>query len=337
MPGPHTCLCIHLCTQDFLHEEWGEAPEVDLVLTTGEILDLVLEEHRHGRLPTPAGSGHQPQLQGGQEGQERAALEAFWALDGSASAGGGEDGDAMDVDGEGAEPDQPPQQQRGAWTLASAESALLLSGLDPDAPLELLAGQVPGAEGGGVSGGFLEFVFRYAALELFGVELGWEQPLAYQQGRNADYQEVLLELPQPAGQPAGEAAVALRFARAYGFRNIQAVVSKLRRGRKERAGPLHFVEIMACPSGCVNGGGQLKGPSNEPSAAGRDRVAAVRRTLEEGRRPRPLLESAVARWVYGPGGVAPEGPLGPGAQRLFHTRYHAVPKLEMSNPSVIKW
>lgn len=334
-------------TQDFLHEEWGEAPEVDLVLTTGEILELILEEHRQGRLSLSLSAG----VGGGPEEQERAALAAFWALgddsDGASGGnggggGGGDADDAMEVDGGGSTAEPPGGGGgggAGAWTLASAESALLLSGLDPDAPLELLAGQVPGSEGGGASGGFLEFVFRYAARELFGVEVGWGQPLAYHQGRNADYQEVLLELPQPPGQPAGEAApaVALRFARAYGFRNIQAVVSKLKRGRRERAGPLHFVEIMACPSGCVNGGGQLKGPTGEASAAGRERVAAVRGALEEGRRPRPPVESAVARWVYGPGGVAPEGPLGPGAVRLFHTRYHAVPKLETSNPSVIKW
>lgn len=323
------------------------------MLTAGEILELILEEYRQGRLSLPlsvragAGKGHHQQ-QGGQEEQERAALAAFWAMgdsdgvSGGGGGGGGEDADAMEVDGRGStvEPPGGGGGGEGTWTLASAESALLLSGLDPDAPLALLNGQVPGAEGGGASGGFLEYIFRYAARELFGVEAPWGQPLEYQQGRNADYHEVLLEVPAQPSQPTeggGTPTVALRFARAYGFRNIQAVVSKLKRGRRERAGPLHFVEIMACPSGCVNGGGQLKGPTGEVYAAGRERVAAVRGALEEGRRPRPPVESAVARWVYGPGGVAPEGPLGPGAVRLFHTRYHAVPKLETSNPSVIKW
>ena len=37
----------------------------------------------------------------------------------------------------------------------------------------------------------------------------------------------------------------LRFAAAYGFRNIQNLVQKLKRGRCK----YHFVEIMACPSG----------------------------------------------------------------------------------------
>ena len=35
--------------------------------------------------------------------------------------------------------------------------------------------------------------------------------------------------------------------------------------------------------------------------------------------------------------VASSGVLGPEAKALFHTRFHAVPKLEAANPSVIKW
>lgn len=42
-----------------------------------------------------------------------------------------------------------------------------------------------------------------------------------------------------------EGQVLLRFAVAYGFRNIQNLVQKLKRGRC----PYHYVEVMACPSG----------------------------------------------------------------------------------------
>ena len=48
----------------------------------------------------------------------------------------------------------------------------------------------------------------------------------------------------------------LHFARAYGFRNIQTVVNKLKRGKCT----YDFVEIMACPNGCLNGGGQVQVP-----------------------------------------------------------------------------
>lgn len=41
--------------------------------------------------------------------------------------------------------------------------------------------------------------------------------------------------------------VLLCFASTYGFRNIQNLVQKLKRGKS----PYHFVEVMACPSGKV--------------------------------------------------------------------------------------
>jgi len=60
------------------------------------------------------------------------------------------------------------------------------------------------------SNGYLEYIFRRAAKELFGVAV--DQPLVYTQGKNKDLKEVTLSLPN--GQPV------LRFAAAYGFRNI---------------------------------------------------------------------------------------------------------------------
>lgn len=54
--------------------------------------------------------------------------------------------------------------------------------------------------------------------------------------RNKDFQEVTLER---------DGVVLLQFALAYGFRNIQNLVQKLKRGKC----PYHYVEVMACPSG----------------------------------------------------------------------------------------
>ena len=45
----------------------------------------------------------------------------------------------------------------------------------------------------------------------------------------------------------------MRFALAYGFRNIQTVLRKIKQGLS----PYDYVEVMACPSGCINGGGQI--------------------------------------------------------------------------------
>ncbi|KAJ6741519.1 CYTOSOLIC FE-S CLUSTER ASSEMBLY FACTOR CG17683-RELATED [Salix viminalis] len=95
----------------------------------------------------------------------------------------------------------------------------------------------------GSSGGYAETVFRYAARMLFGREV--EGPLAFRSLRNMDFREVTLEV---------DGKVVLKFALCYGFQNLQNIVRKVKMGRCD----YHFVEIMACPSGCLNGGGQIK-------------------------------------------------------------------------------
>lgn len=47
----------------------------------------------------------------------------------------------------------------------------------------------------------------------------------------------------------------LEVAKCYGFKNIQNTVQKLKRSKLK----LDYVEIMACPSGCINGSGQFRG------------------------------------------------------------------------------
>lgn len=89
--------------------------------------------------------------------------------------------------------------------------------------------------GGGGSGGYLEHVLTRAAHELFGRELRSDQ-IAYKTLRNQDYKEVNLEI---------DGEVKLRFCLAYGFRNIQNIVQKI----KKNNCPYDYVEIMACPSG----------------------------------------------------------------------------------------
>jgi iron only hydrogenase large subunit-like protein len=43
-------------------------------------------------------------------------------------------------------------------------------------------------------------------------------------------------------------------AKCYGFRNIQNVVKMIKNNKCEYV----YIEIMACPNGCFNGGGQIK-------------------------------------------------------------------------------
>lgn len=83
------------------------------------------------------------------------------------------------------------------------------------------------------SGGYSDHIFKYAARELFDMTV---TELEYKNLRNPDFKEVILER---------DGKVVLRFAIANGFRNIQNLVQKLKRGKSS----YHYVEVMACPSG----------------------------------------------------------------------------------------
>ena len=83
--------------------------------------------------------------------------------------------------------------------------------------------------------------------------------------RNQDFQEITLS--------GANGEVLLHFALAYGFRNIQNIIRRI----KQKKMTYHFVEIMACPSGCLNGGGQMK----EDQEAGGPRVIDRKEILSQ--------------------------------------------------------
>ncbi|KAK4128681.1 iron hydrogenase [Parathielavia appendiculata] len=114
----------------------------------------------------------------------------------------------------------------------------------------------------GTSGGNLHFILQDVQARNIGSQI---QML---RGRNADVVEY--SVVTPFGETVFKAA------RYYGFRNIQNLVRKLkpakasrmpggkpfgsaRRATGKSAGlELAYVEVMACPGGCTNGGGQIK-------------------------------------------------------------------------------
>jgi len=116
---------------------------------------------------------------------------------------------------------------------------------------------------GSSSGGYLHYILTTSARSIFSldVDVAEARGIQVRTVRNGDMMEYILE---EAGQ------VKLRMARCYGFRNIQNLVRKLegksgkvvkKKSGKEEHG-WDYVEVMACPSGCVNGGGQLSAPGN---------------------------------------------------------------------------
>ncbi|XP_030068667.1 cytosolic iron-sulfur assembly component 3 [Microcaecilia unicolor] len=164
---------------------------------------------------------------------------------------------------------------------------------------------------GGGSGGYLEHIFRHAAKELFAIQV---DELKYKPLKNKDFQEVTLEQ---------DGKVLLQFALAYGFRNIQNLVQKLKRGKC----PYHYVEVMACPSGCLNGGGQIRADAE----ASKDLLQRVEMLYDSVQTEIPEQNSATAelyeQWLNRPGSEK--------AEKMLHTEYHAVEK--MNTGFSIKW
>ncbi|XP_068605743.1 cytosolic Fe-S cluster assembly factor narfl [Brachionichthys hirsutus] len=195
------------------------------------------------------------------------------------------------------------------------EKNVSLNDIEP-APLDTMFSSVSEDEflnhDGSGSGGYLHHVFTYAAKQLFGEEV---KDLTYKVLRNKDFQEVTLER---------DGVVLLCFASTYGFRNIQNLVQKLKRGKSS----YHFVEVMACPSGCLNGGGQLRPlPGQDP----KELLQKVERLYKAERSLRPEDDCRVAElyrsWLHSVGEER--------AKQLLHTRYHTVEK--MTNGLTMKW
>uniref|UniRef100_A0A8C8BEZ4 Nuclear prelamin A recognition factor-like protein n=1 Tax=Otus sunia TaxID=257818 RepID=A0A8C8BEZ4_9STRI len=194
------------------------------------------------------------------------------------------------------------------------QEGVSLSDVDPaplDTTLSGAAEEELTSHSGGGSGGYLEHVYKYAAKELFGIQV---DTIQYKPLKNKDFQEVTLEK---------EGVVLLQFALAYGFRNIQNLVQKLKRGKS----PYHYIEVMACPSGCLNGGGQIK----LDSESSKDQLQQVERLYESLKTTIPeenwTVKELYEQWL---GGTESEK-----AAQALRTEYHAVERA--STGFNIKW
>lgn len=194
----------------------------------------------------------------------------------------------------------------------SVDFASLPTTAKMDEPLSCYGdeGRLLGHSGGG-SGGYLEYVLKHAARELFDCQLDL---IEYRVLRNKDFRECSVEV---------DGKVVLKFAAAYGFRNIQNLVQQLKRRRCA----YHFVEIMACPSGCLNGGGQISFPSETAQDHLAQINAVYNSVLCRAPRDNSLLHDLYRDWLEG----AESGQ----ASRMLHTEYHAVEKFV--NALTIKW
>lgn len=163
------------------------------------------------------------------------------------------------------------------------------------------------------SGGYSDFIFKHAAKVLFNED---NEHLEYKNLRNPDFRELTLEK---------DGKVLLRFAIANGFRNIQNLVQKLKRGKSN----YHYVEIMACPSGCLNGGAQIRPQNNQSQKELTHDLEEMYRSLMNSQPENNEAVSDVYKEFFNAGSSDDK------TQNLLHTSYHALEKTSTSLN--IKW
>ena len=111
----------------------------------------------------------------------------------------------------------------------------------------------------------------------------------------------------------------VRIAVAHGLGNVGKVLDKVREARqKNQEPPYHFVEVMACPGGCVAGGGQPYGVTDGLRAK---RIAGLYAEDAELERRKSHLNPHVQQLYKEYLGE----PLGDMSHQLLHTHYSPRP------------
>eukprot|EP00467_Chlorarachnion_reptans_P009143 CAMPEP_0114517360 /NCGR_PEP_ID=MMETSP0109-20121206/17849_1 /TAXON_ID=29199 /ORGANISM="Chlorarachnion reptans, Strain CCCM449" /LENGTH=476 /DNA_ID=CAMNT_0001697869 /DNA_START=245 /DNA_END=1672 /DNA_ORIENTATION=- len=97
----------------------------------------------------------------------------------------------------------------------------------------------------GASGGYAHNIIRIAAKKLFGIKV---ESVKFMRNKD-DFWEATV---------SANNTNLLTFALCYGQRNLMRLIRQISSGDCK----YDYVEAMACPSGCMNGGGQIKPDSN---------------------------------------------------------------------------
>jgi NADP-reducing hydrogenase subunit HndD len=155
----------------------------------------------------------------------------------------------------------------------------------------------------GATGGVMEAAIRTVAEVLSGQSI-----------ENVEYEQVRgVEGIKEASVKVGD--LTLKAAVAHGLGNARKLLDRIKAGEAD----YHFVEIMACPGGCVNGGGQPIQPSKVRSWTDlraerakaiyeEDRELPIRKSHEN-----PKIKALYAEYLGEPGGHK--------SHKLLHTHY----------------
>jgi iron-only hydrogenase group A len=178
-----------------------------------------------------------------------------------------------------------------------------------DSPLGLSSGA---ADIFANTGGVMEAALRTAVELVTGRPLPFEnlhvQPIAGLEG----VKEASLCIEGTLPEWSFLAGVTLNVAVAHGLGNVRKAIEHVR----QDPSAYHFVEMMACPGGCIGGGGQPRMVSDDVRRA---RIAALYRE-DEGKQLRKSHENPDIQRIYREYLVKP---LGERSHHLLHTQYTA--------------
>jgi iron only hydrogenase large subunit-like protein len=183
------------------------------------------------------------------------------------------------------------------------------------------------------SGGHADFIFRYAARELFNVDIEHVQwntsgvvssnhgtiiksvRLASLQKKQQSYQACLYQASDGSYTQDSSTdnhhnyTLVLKFGIVRGMQTMQ-------RALKDLDPTLDYLEAMACPHGCVNGGGSVRSTHNSNRVSG---TVLVKETPTETK----LRVDRTLEYLVVPTNKAPSTFQGP----RYQTRYHVVPPM----------
>ncbi len=164
----------------------------------------------------------------------------------------------------------------------------------------------------GASGGVMEAALRTVSSVLVGSDDA--APLEYHEIRGMqNAKEAVYELPGKT----------VRVAVVSGTKNAGELLEAVRRGEKE----YDFIEVMCCPGGCINGGGQPYQPTAVRSFTDLKALRAKALYDEDAGKTlrrshlNPIVQEVYSSYLGAWGGEK--------AHHILHTKYHAQPKYRL--------